>query len=440
MWKLSCVVLMLVVIGCSSGPYSQGQRLVDEGRYDQAIDLFYNQIRANPKDAGAWRELGVAFYEKGDLTKAEDALKQANNIRPDSRTHLYLGLIYEKSQDYGRAIDAYRAALSLGPNSKTKTMLQAHLDLLTRKKIQQEVSRALAAESDINVDTIPNNTIAVVDFDGSHLPPDLAPISKGLAEFTALDLGKVKSLRIVDRTKIDAILRELKLSSSRYADPATAPRIGRLMGSNHIVTGTVLGIGDDEIKLDGAVVSTRDSLPELTPPVQGNLEKIFAIQKKFVFDVIDSLGIKLTPDEREAIQKIPTESYLAFLAYSRGLDYKSKGMFQEAQSQFRDAVRMDGGFQPAVMQSKALSAAPAMDAQKNMTPEAVENSLVAASESGEGGENLAQFQSGAIGLTRFIHDPGLLDQFGNTPDVPDRTIDFKKIGTVTIRGSLDVEP
>jgi len=115
-------------------------------------------------------------------------------------------------------------------------------------------------------------------------------------------------------------------------------------------------------------------------------------------------------------------------------------MFQEAESQFRDAVRMDGNFQPAVMQSKALSAAPAMDAQKNMTPDQVENSLVAASESGAGGENLAQFQSGAVLLNRFIRDPGLLDQFGNTPDTPDRTIDFKTVGTVTIRGSLDVQP
>jgi tetratricopeptide (TPR) repeat protein len=439
MWKIACAALMLILIGCSSGPYSQGQRLVDEGQYDQAIDMFYDQIRENPKDAGAWRELGIAFYEKGDLMKAEDALKQANNIKPDSRTNLYLGLIYEKEEDYGRAIDAYRAALSLGPNSRTKTQLQAHLDLLTRKRIQQEVSQALAAESKINVDTIPDNTIAVVDFDGSHLPPDLAPISKGLAEFTALDLGKVKSLRIVDRTKIEAVLRELKLSSSRYADPSTAPRMGRLLGSNHIVTGTVLGIGVDEIQLDGAVVSTRDSLPELTPPVKGNLEKVFALQKKFVFDVIDSLDITLTPEEREAIQKVPTESYLAFLAYCRGLDYKSRGMFEEAESQFRDAVRIDGSFQPAVVQSKALAVAPAMEAQQDMTPEQVENSLVAASESG-GGEDLAQFQAGTVLLNRFIRDPRLLDRFGNTPETPDRTIDFRQDGIVTIRGSLDVQP
>lgn len=438
MWKIACAFLALVLVGCSSGPYSQGQRLVDEGRYDQAIETFYDQIRANPKDAGAWRELGIAFYEKGDLTKAEDALKQANNINPDSRTHLFLGLIYEKEQDYGRAIDAYRAALSYGPNSKTKTMLQAHLGLLTRKKVQQEVSKALAAESEINVDTIPNNTIAVVDFDGSHLPPDLAPISKGLAEFTALDLGKVKSLKVVDRTKIDAVLAELKLSSSRYADPSTAPRMGRLMGSNHIVTGTVLGIGDDEIKLDGAVVSTRDSLPALTPPVQGNLEKVFALQKKFVFDVIDSLGITLTPEEREAIQKIPTESYLAFLAYCRGLDYKSRGMFEEAESQFRDAVHIDGNFQPAMVQSKALAAAPAMAAQQNMTPDQVANSLVTASEGG-GGEDLAQFQSGSVLLGRFIRDPGIMDRFGNITQ-PDRNPDLERKGTITIRGTIDVQP
>ncbi len=433
MWKYAFVALLLVVIGCSAGLHEQGRRLIEEGKYDQAIDFFYAQIKANPKDAVAWRELGVAFYEQGDPVKAEDALKQAHNIRPDPRIHLYLGLIYEHQEDYDRAINAYLVSLGLGPNKQTRNMLQGHLDLLRRKKIEHEISQALAGESEIDIDTIPDNTIAVVDFDNTHLPPELAPVSKGLAEFTALDLAKIKSLRVVDRAKIDVILKELQLSSSQYADPATAPRMGRLLGSNRLVTGSVLGVGDDEIKLDGAVVSTRDSTARMTEAAEGELEKIFTLQKEFVFDIVDRLDIELSPEERDAIQTIPTESYLAFLAYCRGLDYKSRGMFEAAQTQFRQAVQLDLNFQQAAVQNKALAHAPAMAAEESMTPEQFEANLTTASE--EGGEgDLGQFQQSLLSSQRFIRDPEVLD--GNTirPD------DIETIGTIIVRGNLDAEP
>jgi tetratricopeptide (TPR) repeat protein len=66
----------LVLIGCAQSLTSQGRQMVEQGNYDSAIDLYYRQIAANPASAELWRELGVAFYEKGDLAKAEDALKR----------------------------------------------------------------------------------------------------------------------------------------------------------------------------------------------------------------------------------------------------------------------------------------------------------------------------------------------------------------------------
>jgi len=298
----------------------------------------------------------------------------------------------------------------------------------------------LANEAGIDVDTIPENTIAVVDFDNTHLPPDMAPISKGLAEFTALDLGKVASLRVVDRMKIDAIMGELKLSSSKYADPSTAPRMGRLVGSRRIVTGSLLGIGDKTIQLDGAVVNTRDSSTAVTGAMEGDLDKIFAVEKSLVFKVIDNLGIALTAEERDAIEKIPTESYLAFMAYCRGLEYKSQGMYEAARQEFRQAQQEDNGFQEAGVQVKALASAPATASEEPGAFEQFELGLSAASdqESSQGG--IDRFQNGLLADQDFIRDSEKLDRHGNTPDSPDRTSDITGTGTVTIRGNLDAQP
>ena len=90
-WLLAMIVVLIT--GCSQSLYMQGRRHLENERFDPAIEAFYAEIGANPTNFKAWRELGIAYYEMGDLTKAEDALSQAGNIRPDARTQLYLGMI-----------------------------------------------------------------------------------------------------------------------------------------------------------------------------------------------------------------------------------------------------------------------------------------------------------------------------------------------------------
>jgi len=341
------VLISLALASCSQSLYMQGRRHLQHQQYDPAIEAFYREISVNPNNAAAWRELGVAYYEKDDLAKAKEALMQASNIQPDARTQLYLGLVYERQELFESAIDAYTASLSLGSGGRTAEVTRDHLRRLVRKSQAVEIERALENEASIDASAIPDNTIAVPSFDGSHLPPELAPLALGLSEFTAADLAKVSSLTVVERAKLAMLMDELKLSAGGYVDPATAPRVGRLMKSRRIVTASVLALGEDGLKLDGTVVNTTDSGATVPEGVEGRLEEVFALQKQFVFNIIDSLGIQLTAEERDAIEKVPTESYLAFLAYCRGLDYRKRGMESAARAEFSKAAEIDAGFQAA---------------------------------------------------------------------------------------------
>jgi tetratricopeptide (TPR) repeat protein len=300
----------------------------------------------------------------GNLEKAEDALEQANTIFPDARTQLFFGLIYEKQGMYEKAIDAYTASLNLNPGKKTRELVSAHLDALVYKKLSSEVATAIANEDAIDATDIPANAVAVVNFDASHLDPEMAPLAVGLAEFTSADLAKVKALNVVERLKIDVILDELKLGESGYVDAASAPRMGRLLGTDKVITGSLLGVGDDGFRLDGVIVSATDTTTRFTESSQGKIQQIFDIEKQFVFSIIDSLGITLTAAERDAIKQVPTESYLAFLSYSRGLSYEQRGMHQAAQQEFNNAVQYDAGFQAAqtsLAKATAASAAGSYD-------------------------------------------------------------------------------
>jgi tetratricopeptide (TPR) repeat protein len=435
-WKVLATALAMAASLVAGEPYREGCSLAEQGRLDEAIEMFYNEIRINPQSSEAWREIGVAHYNKGSLDKAESSLKQAIGIKPDARANLYLGLTYEKQGNLSKAIDAYRATLNLKPDRPVKKLVQAHLDALIEKRLRDEVASAITGEARVKADTIPENTVAVVSFDDTNLPPDLAPISKGLAEFTAGDLAKVKSLQVVDRLKIDAILNELKLGASQYADPAFAPRMGRLVGGRHVVTGSVVGLAQDQIRLDGAVVNTADQSAKTTDPAEGSLKTFFTVQKKFVLDVLDKLGITPTQAERDSIMKVPTESYLAFLAYSRGLDFRSRGMYSEAGAEFRRAAAADPQFDAAQSQLRAVpSAAP----PAGVPPASQEQFEASVTEAGAGaaGEEVGSFQTNTLNTTGFIRDPRRSESLGNTPDSPGLITNGS---IIIIRGSFDARP
>ncbi len=435
MLKKLFLILLIITTGCSQSLYLQGRKLSDEGSYDRAIEVFYSAIEANPQSAAAWRELGVAFFKKGDLEKAEEALKQAARIEPDARSNLYIGLTYEKEEAYDQAIEAFRAALALKPRGKTNDLVRAHLDYLISKRIEKEVNLALENESSIDAADIPENTIAVVDFDDQHLPLEMAPISKGLAELTSNDLAKIKSLRVIERLKIEEIISELKLASSQYADPATAPRMGRLLGSRNIVTGSAVGIGEEGVRLSGVVVNTADSSAEMMEPTDGTLPKIFEAQKEFVFRVINNLGITLKPEERDAISAVPTESQLAFLAYCRGLDYRSKGMLKEARSEFKNAAIADPNFIAANFQAKELSYVETPGFEVSASPEQFESVIVEVTDSEMLAGQLDRVLNSSLLSSGFLRDPELLNRFTSRTDVPPQTEELKT--TVIIRGNLD---
>jgi hypothetical protein len=66
-----------------------------------------------------------------------------------------------------------------------------------------------------------------------------------------------------------------------------------------------------------------------------------------VFKVVKDMGITLTREEIEAIQRIPTKNLQAFIAYSVGLEKEGQGDFESAGVYFKQASALDPSFAPA---------------------------------------------------------------------------------------------
>lgn len=75
--------------------FADARRLMQEGRFDDAISRLQQQAAQNPRLKGLNHELGTAYFKKGDYAKAIDSLKKATQEDPaDNEAVQLLGLSY----------------------------------------------------------------------------------------------------------------------------------------------------------------------------------------------------------------------------------------------------------------------------------------------------------------------------------------------------------
>jgi curli biogenesis system outer membrane secretion channel CsgG len=80
--------------------------------------------------------------------------------------------------------------------------------------------------------------VAVVDF--TDLQGNVTELGRFIAEefFTSLLIAK-KGFTVIDRTHLNALLKEHKLSAKGLIDPTTAKKLGKIAGPEALITGTL---------------------------------------------------------------------------------------------------------------------------------------------------------------------------------------------------------
>ncbi len=345
---LSFIIFVVVsMFGCAATG-SRGTSLLKQQRYDDAIGEFLLELKKNRNNRDAWRDLGIAYLKKGETEKAEKALLQAYQLdNNDGKTIFYLGAAYEAQGDYTNAIQYYRQYTKVGRLSKMRGQIEGRLELLSRKQMEMQAQQAVANENYINVASIPDNSVAVLYFQNLGTSTQLDPLQKGLADMIITDLSQVHDLKVVERVRMQKMLEEIGLGQTGLVDESTAPRMGKLLGAKRMVKGTFVDLNEQQIRIDGGMIETTTGKFMKTDQSSGDLERFFRLEKNLVFSIINEMGIQLTDAERKAIQYIPTESMLAFLAYSKGLDAEDRGDFEVAREQYSEAVKLDPGFSAA---------------------------------------------------------------------------------------------
>lgn len=71
-----------------------GTQMLQQKKYDDAMKYFNGAIKADPRNAAAYKGLGAAYYAKGDQARAKQYLQYAAQLDPnDAQTRQYLGML-----------------------------------------------------------------------------------------------------------------------------------------------------------------------------------------------------------------------------------------------------------------------------------------------------------------------------------------------------------
>jgi beta-barrel assembly-enhancing protease len=95
--------------------YGQGWIAVREGNFELAVTQFEKALEMRPHEPFILRDLGQAFFSKGDLEQAIAKLGQASILDPrDGTTAFYLARAYQEKGENTLSLENFQRAMKLG--------------------------------------------------------------------------------------------------------------------------------------------------------------------------------------------------------------------------------------------------------------------------------------------------------------------------------------
>ncbi|WP_457572535.1 tetratricopeptide repeat protein [Desulfovulcanus sp.] len=332
-------LLLICLTGC--GAKMKAGIALSSKNYPEAIQLYNAYLAENPDDIHARSRLGFAYFKAGKFDQAIKELTRVLQQKPEEPyAILYLGLAYVNKEEFGKAIKVWE-----GYKNKKAPLVEAEikkqLTLLRIVESQRLAKKALKEEKKLQALQPDKNTIAITYFKNLSNSRELAAFQKGLVAMIISDLSKISSLKPVERLKLQALLQEIQLGQSGIVDPSTAPRIGRLLGAENVVVGT---IDKGSIRLATTLVSSSSEQIQGSASFSVPEEAFFEIPKLIVQKLTEILGLHLTPEEIKALSTPHTKKFKAVVYYGEALDALDAGDWKKAKDLFLMALKIDPYF------------------------------------------------------------------------------------------------
>jgi TolB-like protein len=185
-------------------------------------------------------------------------------------------------------------------------------------------------------------TVAILSFDNYTGKQDYDPLGKGIASMMISDLSPVKEIQLLERDRLQDLLKEIDAQHTKYFDSTTAVKAGKIVGAEYVVVGSFATV-QPQMRIDTRVVRVATGEIVKTAQVTGDENKFFDLETALANKLIDGLGVVMDPEEAQRVgQKQEADRIDAvstMTAYSNALSLYDKKDYSGAMDKMVPALR-----------------------------------------------------------------------------------------------------
>jgi TolB-like protein/Tfp pilus assembly protein PilF len=183
-----------------------------------------------------------------------------------------------------------------------------------------------------------DRSIAVLPFQNLSDEKENAYFADGIQDDVLTNLSKIGDLKVISRTSV----------MPYRATQSNAREIGKALGVGTILEGSVRRIGN-RVRVNVQLINVVNDQHIWAEDYDRELTDVFDIQSDLAQKIAGELRAKLSPSEKEQIERKPTQNTEAYLAFLEGHDLltrpdRLRADTEKAEQLFERATRLDPNF------------------------------------------------------------------------------------------------
>lgn len=191
-------------------------------------------------------------------------------------------------------------------------------------------------------------TIAVLPFENITKNPEEDWLAQGLAEQITNGLGKISSLKVVERIQMEKVLTEQNFQMSDIADQNSSVKIGQVLSAGKLLIGSYQVVNEN-IAVTARIVDVESGAVDAkhTFTHSDHLDNIFELYDALIQDILKSFDVTITKSQVSKIEQFKkngTKNAKAYEFYTKGLtayQLGDKKNLKQARDSFKKAISKD---------------------------------------------------------------------------------------------------
>jgi TolB-like protein/DNA-binding winged helix-turn-helix (wHTH) protein len=179
-------------------------------------------------------------------------------------------------------------------------------------------------------------SIAVLPLQNLSNDPNQEYFVDGMTDELITDLAQIRELKVVSKTSI------MQYKGTRMP----LPQIGRDLGVDAVVEGSVLRSGD-RVRITAQLIRTATDRHIWAAAYDGDLKDVLSLQARVAEAITNQVKLNLTAEESGRLRRAPSVNPDAFDLYLRGRyawNQRNVAGFQQAIRYFSGAIEQDSNF------------------------------------------------------------------------------------------------